>query len=195
MKEKISRVLKVGMRIARIRYGGILQYRSYLDFEKDLLLAQLNGTDIGDINHSADFARELTTDIFKIIKNKIIRNIEVPLDSTKQLRPVALIAVKITPTKRTGRIMGLVVATPENQFTKHFITSIMLGSEVVKAHDATGLARSMLEQLRTFGAVDHQLEGVAVNGQYVKLGIKQRLLQQMNVSFCSEEWFTVIWDP
>ena len=114
MKEKISRVLKVGMRIARIRYGGILQYRSYLDFEKDLLLAQLNGTDIGDINHSADFARELTTDIFKIIKNKIIRNIEVPLDSTKQLQPVALIADKIIPTKRTGRIMGLVVATPEN---------------------------------------------------------------------------------
>ena len=122
MKEKMGWVLKVGMRIARITYGGILQYRSYLDFEKDLLLAQLNGTDIGDINHSTDFARELTTDIFKIINNKIIRNIEVPLDSTKQLRPIVLIADKITPNKRTGDIMGLVVATPENPITKHFWT-------------------------------------------------------------------------
>ena len=74
------------------------------------------------------------------------------------------------------------------------MTTIMLGSEVVKAHDAAGLARSMLEQLRNFGAVDQQLEGVAADGQYVKLGIKQRLLQQINVSFCSEEWFTVISD-
>ncbi len=160
-----------------------------------MLLAQSNGTDIGDINHSANFARDLTADIHDIIKNKIATNIKMPLDGTKQLRPVALIADKITPNKRTGHIIDLVVPTPENAITKHLLTTIMLGSEVVKAHDAVGLAKSMLEELLSFGAVDDQLEGVAVDGQYVKLSIKQRLLKQMNVSFNDKEWFTVIWDP
>eukprot|EP00794_Sanderia_malayensis_P011768 gene11768-12985_t len=65
--------------------------------------------------------------------------------------------------------MGLVVLTPENPVTKHLLTTIMLGNEVVKAHDAVGLAKSILEELRSFAAVDCQLEGVAVDGQYIKL--------------------------
>eukprot|EP00794_Sanderia_malayensis_P004949 gene4949-5598_t len=198
-KENASRLYNVGMRIARIRYNGILQYRSYLDFEKDLLLAHLNGMDIGDINHSADFGKSLTNDIHTIIKNRIKINLDSPLESTGKKRPVALIADKITPNKRTGHIMGLVVPIPENSLSSDFLVSIMLGSSVVKEHDAIGLATSMLKEFREFGATDSQLEGVAVDGQYIKLGIKRRLLEQMNVEGMQHEylseWFTVMWDP
>ena len=198
-KEKLSRLYTVGLRVARIRYNGILQYRSYLDFEKDLLLAHVNGMDIGDINHSADFGKNLTSDIHTIIKNRIKINLDFPLESTGRRRPVALIADKITPNKRTGHIMGLIVPFPENPLSSDFLAPLMLGSSVVKEHDAIGLAASMLKELREYGATDSQLEGVAVDGQYIKLGIKRRLLEQMDVEEMEHddlcEWFTVMWDP
>ena len=73
-EERLSRAYKIGMNVGRIRYSGIKQRRSYLDFEKDLLLTHLNKTDVGDINNSSDFGKTLTDDIDVVIKKKIIQN-------------------------------------------------------------------------------------------------------------------------
>ena len=102
---------------------------SYLDFYKDLLLAQVNGTNISDINNSVDFAEVLTTAIHQMIRKRITTNIKMQLDSTKQLRPVSLIADKLRQTKEHGT--SCVWLCPKNQITKHLITMLMLGSEVV----------------------------------------------------------------
>ena len=70
------------MNIGRIRYSGIKQGRSYLNFEKDLLLVHLNKTVIGDINSGGDFGKTLTDDIDIVMKNKIIQNISQKFPST-----------------------------------------------------------------------------------------------------------------
>ena len=56
-KERQLRAYNIGMNIGRIRYNEIKQGRSYLDFGKDLFLAHLNKTDIGDINNSGDLTK------------------------------------------------------------------------------------------------------------------------------------------
>ena len=45
---------------------------------------------------------------------------------------LGLIADKITPSKRTGHIMGLIVPVPENPMSESFPTPLIFGSPVVK---------------------------------------------------------------
>ena len=55
--EHEARNRKVGLNIFRIRYSGLRQHKPRSSFENDLLMAKLNGTDIGDINHSRFFEK------------------------------------------------------------------------------------------------------------------------------------------
>ncbi len=60
----------------------------------------MNKMDIGNINHSANVGRNLTSD--SIFKNRIKSNLDSPLESIGKGRPVALIAEKITLNKLTS---------------------------------------------------------------------------------------------
>ena len=76
LKEKKERDIKeanarearnheIGLHLFRLRYLGIKQGDSYLNFENSLLTAHLNKVDIGDINNSFHFARDITKHIKK----------------------------------------------------------------------------------------------------------------------------------
>ena len=114
-EERLSRAYTIGINIGRIRYNGIKQGISYLDFEKDLLLAHLNKSDIGYISNSCDFGKALTDDINMVMKSKIVQNNSEKLSSTGKKRPVGLIADEITPNKRTRHKMGLIVPYQKTQ--------------------------------------------------------------------------------
>ena len=49
------------------------------------------------------------------------------------------------------------------------------------------------------GADEEQLEGIAVDGEYVKKGIKQKLLANLDIPDMTEQekdgWITMVWDP
>ena len=59
------------MNVFRTRYNGIKQARSRTDFEEDILKGKLNGEDLGDINHSREFARDLDQAIFETMRDDI----------------------------------------------------------------------------------------------------------------------------
>ena len=119
------------MNLFRVRYSGIKKGDSYLDFEKDVITAHLNKTDVGDINHSFHFAIDLTKHILLAMQKKFEENVNTILDGTNMKRPIGIVADKITPNKRTGHIIGLIVPTPENPMSESFLVPILLETHLL----------------------------------------------------------------
>ena len=51
----------------------------------------------------------------------------------------------------------------------------------VTEHDAGGLARLSKSVLNKAGAENSQLEGIGVDGEYVKKGVKEHLLEELDI--------------
>ena len=115
---KQSREKLVGMNVFRERYLGIMQSKSRLDFEEDMLRAKLNGEDVGDQNHSDDFAKKLDFAIYSEMKAQMKEQMEAKLDATDKKRPAGFMMDKMTPSKRTGQMHGVVIPVPENPLTQ-----------------------------------------------------------------------------
>ena len=113
-KERKSREPIAGMNVYRIRYLGIQQSKSRIDFEEDMLKAKLNEEVVGNLNHSRMFAAKLDEAIYSEMKEIIKENMNKELDVTGTKRVVGLMMDKMTPNKRTGQMHGVVLPVPEN---------------------------------------------------------------------------------
>lgn len=198
-KKDQSRNEKIGINLFNLRYNGIFQGKSYLNFEDDVYTANLNGTDTGNINNGRKFAKKLTENIVSVIKAIIAQNLCKPLDATNKLRPVGMVADKITPNKRTGHIIALIIPTPENPLSQTLLTPVLLDLPPVIDHTADGLSSQMLQIFHDAGVEDSQLEGIGVDGQYIKLGVIKKLISKLDVDGYTEEelqdWIFETWDP
>ena len=157
MKLKQNRNHEIGLNLFRLRYNAIMQGDSYLNFEKAILTANLNKVDTGDINNTANFGRELTKHIKKAMERKLIENLSFTLDATNDRRPVGIVADKITPNKRTGHIIGLIVPVPENPLSEAFLVPVLLETPPVKDH-AEGLAQQVKSVVNAAGVDDQQIQ-------------------------------------
>ena len=199
LKERSSRINRVGLNIFRTRYNGIMQAKSLGDFEEDILKGKMNGEDLGDINHSRKFAKELDTAIYDTMKDDIKYNVNQILAATNQKRPFGLVFDKMTPNKTTGQIHGIILPVPENPLTQDFLLPLMLDIPTVKDHSAEGLARSAKEIFNSYGLTDDMLEGIGVDGEYIKKGVKTKLLELLEIDGWTEpdkdKWISAVWEP
>ena len=64
---------------------------------------------------------------------------------------------------------------------------------------AEGLATTALRVFRDAGFSDEQLEGIGWDGEYVKKGVKSKIVEQMEMEGWSrvelKEWVTEVWEP
>ena len=200
-KAREARNHEIGLHLFRLRYLGIKQGDSYLNFKNSLLTAHLNKVDIGDINNSFHFARDITKHIKKAMESKFADSLSVVLEGTNEKRPVGIVADKITPNKRTGHIIGLIVPTPENPMTESFLVPVLLATPPVKDHTALGLAEQVKGVVTGAGVVDGQEQGGGVDGQYILMGVWDKLLDLLELGEDGmaleklRQWVTVIWEP
>ena len=199
ISDRESRNRKVGLNLFRIRYSGLQQHRPISSFEEDILTAKLNGTDVGDLNHSRHFAKEIDTAVFETMKEDIKEALATTLDATNQKRPLGLLFDKMTPSKETGQIHAIVIPVPENNLSQPLIVPVCLDVPPVTDHSIAGLAELVKAELNKIGADDSQVEGIAVDGEYVKKGIKKKLLELLDLPDMSNEekdgWISMTWDP
>ena len=196
---KKSREEIVGMNVFRERYQGIKQGKNRVDFEEDMLKAKLNGLDVGDINHSRKFAKSLDDAIYDEVKYNIKKNMEMELDATKKKRPAGLLMDKMTPNRRTGQIHAVVVPVPENPLSQNLLKAVMLEVPPVPNLSAEGLATTAKKVFNEAGLQDEQLEGIGWDGEYVKKGVKGKLLDLLYVFGMNRDemdiWITQVWEP
>ena len=98
------------------------------------------------------------------MQSKLAKNLSLSVDGTKEKRPVGIVADKITPNKRTGHIIGLIVPVPENPLSGSFLVPVLLETPPVKDHTAEGLAQQVLDVVHAAGVEDHQVQGGGVDG-------------------------------
>ena len=191
---------EVGLNIFRLRYYQIKHGLSYLSFEDMVLMAQMNKTDVGDINHSRKFATQIDKNLSEVMKSDFKEALETKLEGTGRLRPLGFAMDKMTPNKQTGQVHAMLTPVPENPLSEHLIVPVMMPVPVVKHGDAIGLANMSKEIFNEAGAKDHQLEGLGWDGQYVKMGVLDKLFEilekhpEMDLNQL-KEWVTQRWEP
>ena len=76
---------------------------------------------------------------------------------------------------------------------------MMMDVPPVPELSAQGLATTALDVFRDSGFSDDQLEGIGWDGEYVKKGVKGKVLDQLEIGdFTKEEmnlWVTEVWEP
>ena len=63
---------------------------------------------------------------------------------------------------------------------------------------AMGLASTAKEVFNGAGFLDDQLEGMGWDGEYIKKGIKNQILEILNIDMTKEEksvWISEVWEP
>ena len=182
-----------------LRLTGIKHGKSYLNFEDDVLTAHLNGADTGDINNGREFTKDLSACMASVMKEQLAENISKPLDATGMKRPVGMVSDKITPIKRIGHITALILPVTENPLTQSLLTPVMLELPAVLDHTAEGLASQMLDLFHDAGVEDSQLEGIGVDGQYIKMGAVTKLISKLDIEGYTDEelqrWIFQTWEP
>ena len=105
----------------------------------------------------------------------------------------------MTPVKETGQIHAIIIPVPENPLSQPLLVPICLEVPTVTDHSVSGLAKLSKSVLNNVGAEDTQLEGIAVDGEYVKKGIKDKLLEDLDIPKMTDkekdDWITMVWDP
>ena len=196
-----ARSKKIGLNLYRLRYIGIKQAKSRESFVDDVLTAKLNGTDVGNINHSKVFVKNLDVAIYETMKEDLSCALQATLSGTNQKRPLGMVMDKMTQSKRTGQVHALILPVPENPISQPLLVPLMLDVPIVKGqeYDAIGLAKMAKKVLNDAGAEDEQLEGLGWDGEYIKKGVKSKLMDLLNIEDWNHEqkdgWITSVWEP
>ena len=189
----------MGLNLFRIRYTGIKQHQPRTAFEENIVTAKLGGVDVGDINHSRKFAKEIDTSVFETMKEDLKIALNDELEATGEKRPLGLTFDKMTPAKETGQVHAIIIPVPENQMSQPLLVPVFLDLPPVQHHDIASLAKLSKSTLKQFGVEDKQVEGVAVDGEYVKKGIKEKLIAELDIPGMNHsqkgDWITFVWDP
>ena len=178
-----SRSKKIGLNLFRLRYTGIKQAKPMSNFTDDVLTAKLNGTDVGNINHSTFFVKDLDNSIYETMKDDLRVALETVVPCTNQKRPLVMVMDKMTPSKRTGQVHAIIVPVPENPLSQPLLVPLMLDVPIVKGdgYDADGLSKMAKKILNDAGAEDQQLEGIGWDGEYVTKGVKAKFMAVLSI--------------
>ena len=121
------------------------------------------------------------------------------LEATNELRPLGLLFDKMTPSKETGQIHAIIIPVPENQMSHPLLVPVCLDVPPVTDHSIPALAKLSKTVVNKFGANDKQIEGVAVDGEYVRKGLKDKLIEELDIPGLNtddkDSWITLVWDP
>ena len=102
--------------------------------------------------------------------------------------PVNVQADKGTNYHRTRQFTSVVTIVPG---ASNPITFVYLGQPVVKEHDGVGIAKSVVDQLKTWN-IDHtQIEGGSFDGQYFHLSVPKHMSDSLQLP----DQFLCTWDP
>ena len=182
-----SKNKETGMRIGRIAYNGILKGRSYRDFEDQVCLAVANGLPCGDFHNSKKFPAKFLPYVYDEVRQLCEDFITTRTPETGFLPPVNVAADKGTSVHRSMQFTTAVVCLANNE---NLLANLFLGQPQVKDHTAEGLANSIWEVLKENKIQASQVQGLSVDGQYIKYRVDQLLKEKMSLG----DTFMASWD-
>ena len=187
---------KTGINLGRIAYKVIREGQSYLSYEREILLAHLNGAlHLGILHHSEKFVRDMLPHFVTVLKEDTAKFLATPQELLGgRCPPITVNADKATTKGRTGHIIGALVFDPG----RGEIIGMMLADSVVTEgdSDAAGLSAALLKAIKEFipddAACREQLTAFSFDGQYIVGGVPKQLWAKLTGG--KSGWVTIMWD-
>ncbi len=187
---------KIGMKLAKIVYSNIKERESYAKYSRDIAHRASNGEDLGNINHSEDFAKELTEAMGVQARIELTKHFNSILPCTGELPPVMFASDKMTMKKKTGHIAVVITPDTNAPLSEDFLKPVFLGMPVTRHHDGRALSEQMLNILDQYLTnVEEQLQAVSNDGQYIHLNVKMHFMQLREGFKDKKEWLKFYHDP
>ena len=183
-----SRCHVVGLRIGRLCYDIYKDGSSMRSFEKEVVKAVLNGTDLGDLNHSKHFPDNFRKFVAAEVRMRTVGFLGTRLPQTGFLPPINVQADKGTTVHNTRQFTTVTTITPGSA---SLLSVVYLGQPIVGNHSGEGVADSIVEELNKYGIAAAQVEGGSFDGQYFHLSVPDHLSKKLLL--CSQ--FLCTWDP
>ena len=99
---------KVGIKLGLIIYKNVKDKASYLQYESDVTMASINGEQVGNINHSEMFAREIVEHLANEITFSLTKYFSTVLECTGELPPISFAPDKMTLKHHTGHMAAAI---------------------------------------------------------------------------------------
>ena len=171
----MSRSLRVGLAVARTAYIVYRNAFGMAKFEDLISLQNLNGQDMGQLNHSKRFATEFRNSVAAVIKLRAVQFLSTPLEQTGHRPAVNLCADKGTYKHRTRQLTALLLIAPDSP---DLIELMYVGHPIVTAHDGHSLASLLKHSLDDYKVRGSQIVGASFDGQYIHLNVEESLKSQ-----------------
>lgn len=188
-QEKCVQLEKLGkesaLNCANAAYFTYKMDMSYESYESLICLLHNSNCGIGVKNHSKEFPR-LFLPVVHSVLHKEIASFIISNDL-----PVGVMADKVTVNHRSRHIIGLRVPFFDIN-SKNLYHSVYLEHNFVNDFTGKGLASSMLGTLDKFGFnlpfLRKNLVGLAVDGQYIKLGVANHIKNELALNDIPASW-------
>ena len=180
IEKRKSNEKAAGMNLGRIIYNIVTTARSYNDYEKDVVLAKLNGIKVGDINHSRKFVPDFLKSLSQACKDLIVNYLKSDLEKTGHRPPISLVADLATFQRVTRQMVSVITVCPDSD---HVIQSIPISSSSVPSSGRGG--RPQAEQLEIalagFSIKTEQLVSTAFDGAYFHEKVPEHLEEILEI--------------
>lgn len=121
----------IGMRLARMAYHLLKKGRPDTDFPEQVLLHNLNGVDVGNVNHSKNFVAKFLPYVAKEVKHRLIKFLTARLPQTGCVPIGKIVADKATTKHRTRHFICYITCVPD---AEDLIQALFLEINIVKGH-------------------------------------------------------------
>ena len=187
---------KVGMKLGTMIYRNVKERNSYIKYERDVANAAALGEEVGNINHSTDFAKNVVEAMGEELKIETIKYFNTKLECTDEFPPMSFAADKMTMKHKTGHIMAGITPDIGQPLSEPLMKPVVLAMLITRLHDGVGIATQMLNVMELYlWQVEEQLQSVNTDGQYIKLNVKNHIINLRRVLADKINWIIFSWDP
>ena len=155
-----TRNSKCGMNLGRTSYYLLSKGRPNSDFTPLLAMQHSNGCDIGDINHSTDFVKNISKSFSSVITGRLQKHFGTRLTQTGCLPPCKVVEDGATYKHNTRHLIGLTSVFPGD---KPLIQSVFCGAPKGVNSDAISTAKNMATVISKY-MVPEQYLGTSMDG-------------------------------
>eukprot|EP00918_Siedleckia_nematoides_P060092 GHVU01131073.1.p1 GENE.GHVU01131073.1~~GHVU01131073.1.p1 ORF type:complete len:403 (+),score=54.92 GHVU01131073.1:260-1468(+) len=180
-----------GMSNGRAVYATIKEGASYTSYERRVFFLDLNGVDVGSINHGRKFCAGLVRSLHAVVQAGIAQFLSEGWEVIGgRRRSVALLADKVTKLRRTAQLSGAVFLHDGE------LQCVMLGNTVVApdSNNAAGLAQMLVNEAETLMPMQElrsRCASMAFDGQYICEGVPAKVRALLGGT---SRWRTAMWD-
>ena len=179
-----------GLKIARIAYSMYKTGQPYKNFETNLLLADLNGSKLGNLNHSRFFVTNFLESTKESLSDMVINYIIKEQSKTGHKIPLTISADLATYMRNTRQFVSLILPIFNSET---LLQAIPLAADIVGSDGRKGteIAEQILSILETFNISPPQISSIVFDGAYIKEHVHEKLCEFLGID---QEYCQCVWD-